>query len=93
MAAAKKDVLDRVASIAGYLREIRNMVEGGQYCVHVFKQAYAVERVIHKLEAVPIEGHLQGCALRGFEAGRSFEAGWSDAIIRELTELYTQARR
>jgi CsoR family transcriptional regulator, copper-sensing transcriptional repressor len=84
---AKRDVLNRVASIEGHIRGIRKMIEEDQYCVDVLKQTYAVERAIHKLEAVLVEGHLQSCVPEGFEAGRS------DDMIRELTELYTLARR
>ena len=85
--AAKRDVLNRVASIEGHLRGIRKMIEEDQYCVDVLKQTYAVEKAIHKLEAVLVEGHLQSCVPEGFEAGRS------EDMIRELTELYSLARR
>ncbi|MFN0071418.1 MAG: metal-sensitive transcriptional regulator [Chloroflexota bacterium] len=84
---SRKDILNRVASIEGHIRGIRKMIEDDQYCVDVLKQTYAVERAIHKLEAALIEGHLKSCVPDGFEAGRS------DEMIRELTELYTLARR
>lgn len=87
ISASKKDVLNRVASIEGHLRGIRKMIEDDQYCVDVLKQTYAVERAIHKLEAVLIEGHLQSCVPNGFESGRA------DEMIRELTELYALTRR
>ena len=87
MKAAKKDVLNRVASIEGHLRGIRKMIEDDQYCVDVLKQTYAVEKALHKLEAVLVEGHLESCVPEGFQDGRS------DDMIRELTELYALARR
>jgi CsoR family transcriptional regulator, copper-sensing transcriptional repressor len=87
MKAAKKDVLNRVASIEGHLRGIRKMIEADQYCVDILKQTYAVEKAIHKLEGVLVEGHLQSCVPEGFQDGRS------DDMIRELTELYALARR
>ena len=87
MKASKKDVLNRVASIEGHLRGIRKMIEEDQYCVDILKQTYAVEKAIHKLEAVLVEGHLQSCVPEGFQDGRS------DDMIRELTDLYALARR
>ena len=73
--------------IVGQGRALRKMIEEDQYFVDILKQTYAVEKAIHKLEAVLVEGHLQSCVPEGFQAGRS------DDMIRELTELYAQARR
>ena len=87
MTTSKKDVLNRLASIEGHLRGVRKMIEEDQYCVDVLKQTYAVERAIQKLETVLIEGHLHSCVPEGIAAGRS------EAMIRELTELFAHARR
>lgn len=83
----KKDVLNRLASIEGHLKGIRKMVEDDQYCVDVLKQAYAVERALQKFEAVLLDGHLHGCVVDGFRAGRDQE------MVRELGELFELSRR
>lgn len=87
MAASKKDLLNRIASIEGHLRGIKKMVEEDQYCVDVLKQTYAVERALQSLETALVEGHLQTCVPAGFKDGRA------DDMIRELTELYALSRK
>jgi DNA-binding FrmR family transcriptional regulator len=87
MAASKKHLLNRIASIEGHLRGIKKMVEEDQYCVDVLKQTYAVERALQSLETALIEGHLQICVPTGFKDGRA------DDMIRELTELYALSRK
>jgi CsoR family transcriptional regulator, copper-sensing transcriptional repressor len=87
MPAPKKDVLNRLAYIEGHLKGIRKMVEDDQYCVDILKQTYAVKRAIDKLEAILMQGHLDGCVRTGFQAGRD------DEMIAELGELFELSRR
>ena len=87
MQANKKDVLNRLATIEGHLKGIRKMVEEDQYCVDILKQAYAVERALQKFETVLLDGHLKGCVVEGFRAGRDQE------MIGELGELFELSRK
>jgi DNA-binding FrmR family transcriptional regulator len=87
MQAQKADVLKRLAYIEGHLKGIRKMVESDQYCVDILKQTYAVKRAIDKLEAVLMQGHLNGCVRSGFQEGRDQE------MIGELAELFELSRR
>ncbi|MCC6178134.1 MAG: metal-sensitive transcriptional regulator [Chloroflexi bacterium] len=87
MHAAKHDVLKRLAYVEGHLKGIRKMVEEDQYCVDILKQTYAVKRAIDKLEALLLQGHLEGCVREGFHDGRE------DTIIGELRELFELSRR
>jgi CsoR family transcriptional regulator, copper-sensing transcriptional repressor len=87
MQTAKKDLLNRLATIEGHIKGIRKMVEDDQYCVDVLKQSYAVERALKKFEAAILEGHLNGCVPAGFKEGRDQE------MIRELNELFELSRK
>ncbi len=87
MQAQKQDVLKRLAYIEGHLKGIRKMVEEDQYCVDILKQTYAVKRAIDKLEAVLLQGHLDGCVREGFHGGRD------DEMIQELRELFELSKR
>jgi DNA-binding FrmR family transcriptional regulator len=86
-AAAKPDVLRRLAYIEGHLQGVKRMIEEDQYCVDVLKQTYAVRRAIEKLEARILENHLQGCVVEGIKEGRE------DEVIGELVDLYEIAGR
>jgi CsoR family transcriptional regulator, copper-sensing transcriptional repressor len=87
MQAQKADVLKRLAYIEGHIKGVRRMVDDDQYCVDILKQTYAVKRAIDKLEAVLMEGHLNGCVRDGFKDGRD------EAMIGELNELFELSRR
>ncbi len=87
MQADKKQILNRLATIEGHLRGIRKMVEDDQYCVDILRQTYAVQQALKKLEAVLLEGHLNGCLVEGFQEGRDQE------MVRELAELFALARK
>lgn len=87
MQARKPDILNRLATIDGHLKAIRKMVEEDKYCVDILKQAYAVERALQKFEGALLEGHLNGCVVEGFHAGRDQE------MVRELSELFELSRR
>ncbi len=85
---ADKELLDaRLASIEGHIKGIRKMVQEDTYCVDVIKQTYAVERALQKFEAELLRGHLSTCVPTGFKQGRN------DAMIEELGELFTLARK
>jgi DNA-binding FrmR family transcriptional regulator len=84
---AKRDVMRRIAYVEGHIKAVRRMVEEDQYCVDVLKQTYAVRRAIEKLEAIILEGHLQGCVVEGIKQGRE------EAVLGELLDLYEMAGR
>lgn len=81
-------VLDaRLASVEGHIRGIRKMLAEDVYCVDVIKQTFAVERALTRFEAELLRSHLSTCVPSGFSEGRS------DAMVRELGDLFELARK
>lgn len=87
MKTSKEDAIKRLNYIEGHLRGIRKMVEEDAYCVDVLKQTYAVQRAIEKFEQLLVRDHIQSCVPDGIREGRD------EAVLGELTELFTLARR
>ena len=87
MEAAKKDILNRLATIEGHVKAIHKMVEEDRYCVDILKQSYAVERALKKFEGALLEGHLNSCVPTGFHEGRDGD------MIRELSDLFELSRK
>ena len=87
MKAEKAELDARLASIEGHIKGIRKMVQEDTYCVDVMKQTFAVERALQKFEAEMLRGHLSTCVPTGFKQGRN------EAMIDELSELFTLARK
>ncbi len=87
MKTAKDDALKRLSYIEGHLKGIRKMVEDDTYCVDILKQTYAVQRAIEKFEQVLLRDHINHCVPKGIREGRD------EAVLNELAELFTLARR
>lgn len=85
MRAEKQEVLKRLNYIEGHLGGIRRMVEEDQYCVDVLRQTFAVRKALEKLEALILEGHLEGCVTEGIRNGNA------ETVIAELVQLYNLA--
>ena len=83
----KSELDARLATIEGHIKGIRKMVQDDTYCVDVLKQTFAVGRALQKFEAEMLRGHLSTCVPTGFKQGRN------DAMIAELGELFTLARK
>jgi len=83
----KTELDSRLATIEGHIKGIRKMVQDDTYCVDVLKQTFAVGRALQKFEAEMLRGHLSTCVPTGFKQGRN------DAMIAELGELFTLARK
>jgi len=77
----------RLASIEGHIKGIRKMLQDDTYCVDVLKQTFAVERALQKFESEMLRGHLATCVPTGFKQGRN------EAMISELSELFSLARK
>ncbi len=83
----REECLKRMNYIEGHLAGVRKMIEEDKYCVDVLKQTFAVRRGIERLEALMLNGHLNGCVVTGIKDGREKE------MVRELMDLYTLASR
>lgn len=62
------NILNRLKSIEGHVRGVERMVENGEYCVDISNQILAVQRALHKVNAMVLDRHLHTCvttAIRG----------------------------
>ena len=83
----RKDVIARLRSVEGHLRAVARMVEDDKYCVDVMKQTMAVEKALERIDAVILEDHLATCVADSFRQGKSAQ------IVRELSDIFSTARK
>jgi DNA-binding FrmR family transcriptional regulator len=79
------DVLKRLKSIEGHVRGIQRMVENGSYCMDIVNQIVAVQRALHKVNALVLDRHLHTCvttALRGEDPSQR------ERVIREIMDVF-----
>ena len=87
---AKKQVINRLRSIAGHVQGIERMVENDVYCIDVIKQMLAVQSALTKASNLVLESHLQTCvttAIRGQEPGEQ------QRVIGEIVNVFEMSRK
>jgi DNA-binding FrmR family transcriptional regulator len=87
---AKKQVVNRLRSIAGHVQGIERMVENDVYCIDVIKQVLAVQSALTKVSNLVLESHLQTCvttAIRGQNPGEQ------ERVIGEIVNVFDMSRK
>ena len=57
----KQEVLVRLRRMEGQLKGIQRMVEEDKYCVDVLNQMSSIVAASHKVVAIIMKDHIQGC--------------------------------
>lgn len=86
----KKQVVNRLRSIAGHVQGIERMVESDVYCIDVIKQVLAVQSALTKVSNLALESHLQTCvttAIRGQEPDEQ------KRVIDEIVDVFEVSRK
>ena len=86
----KKQVVNRLRSIAGHVQGIERMVENDVYCIDVIKQMLAVQSALAKAGNLVLESHLQTCvtaAIRGQDPGEQRR------VIDEIVNVFDVSRK
>lgn len=77
--------LEALARIEGQIRGVQRMIQDGRYCIDVLTQTRAIHAALRKVERNVLEGYLNTCARRAFEAGTEEER---EEKIREILVLF-----
>lgn len=78
-------ILNRLKSIEGHVRGIERMVENGEYCVDIANQILAVQRALHKVNAMVLDRHLHTCVTTAI---RSDDADARERVIDEIMGVF-----
>ncbi len=81
----KKDVLNRLKSIAGHVNGITRMVEEDQYCIDVINQISAVQAALNKISLLVLDDHMHHCVT---SAIRSDNADERERVLGEIREVF-----
>ena len=67
----KKDINNRLATIAGHINGIKNMIDEDKGCEDILLQLFAVESSINKIGKIVLKNHLNTCVKDGIKKGDS----------------------
>jgi DNA-binding FrmR family transcriptional regulator len=85
-----KAKVNRLNRIAGQVRGIAQMIEGGRYCIDVLTQIQAVKSALAKVESEVLKDHAATCVADAIASGNETE---QRAKFNELIELMERQRR
>jgi DNA-binding FrmR family transcriptional regulator len=81
----RKEVLDRLARIEGYVRGLRKLVEEDKDCPQILIRVAAIRAALSKVSRIVLEDHVETCMK---EAVKSGEAEQSIVELKEVLSKY-----
>ncbi len=84
--ALKRDVLNRLRSIAGHVNGIARMVEEDKYCIDVIHQVEAVQAALDRVSLLVLDDHMHHCVTNAIRSGDPAEG---ERVLGELREVFT----
>ncbi len=84
----KKAILLRLRKMEGQLKGIQRMVEEDRYCVDVLNQLSSIIAATHKVAAIIMKDHIQGCVRNALT-----HDGQGDEHINELITVVERFTR
>ncbi|MBI2832430.1 MAG: metal-sensitive transcriptional regulator [Chloroflexi bacterium] len=84
----KKEILLRLRKMEGQLKGIQKMVEEDKYCVDVMNQLSSIIAATHKVAAIILKDHIQGCVKDALTRNER-----SDEYVNELIEVVERYAR
>ena len=83
----KQKLTRRLQIIEGQVRGLRDMVDGGKYCVDIITQSSAIKQGLSNIEDMLLEGHLSHCVVDQIKKGEDKKA------IDEVIKVYQLKRK
>jgi CsoR family transcriptional regulator, copper-sensing transcriptional repressor len=83
--ALKRDVLNRLRSIAGHVNGIARMVEEDKYCIDVIHQVEAVQAALDRVSLLVLDDHMHHCVTNAIRSGDPAEG---ERVLGELREVF-----
>ncbi len=84
---SKEALTRRLRIIEGQVRGLREMVEGGKYCIDVITQSSAIKQGLSNIEDLLMEHHLGHCVVDQIKKGESHKA------TEEIIKVYRLKRK
>ncbi len=78
-------ILNRLKTVAGHVRGIEKMVENGKYCVDIVNQILAVQRALHRVNAMVLDRHMHTCVTKAIRGDNPDER---ERVIGEILAVF-----
>ena len=87
MNSQNQKLVKRLQIIEGQVRGVREMIEGGKYCIDIITQTSAIKNALSGVEDALMEGHLSHCVMDQVSHGKT------DKAVEEIMKVYKLKRK
>ncbi len=77
-----RKILHRMKIARGHLDKVIKMTEGGEYCIDVLHQSFAVQASLKEIDKVILKNHLETCVSESIKKGADKEV--IDEVMKVL---------
>ena len=84
-AQTKEQVLSRLKSIEGHVRDIQRIVTDDNDCIDVISQVQAVQKALDRVNSLLLDNHLNSCVIT---AVRSDDSQERERVLGELLHVF-----
>ena len=81
----KKQVANRLRSVAGHINGVARMVDEDVYCIDVIHQINAVQSALNKVSLLVLDDHMHHCLTDAIRGGTDEDA---ERVLAELKEAF-----
>jgi DNA-binding FrmR family transcriptional regulator len=86
----RKQIVNRLRSVAGHVQGIERMVENDAYCIDIIKQILAVRSALTKVSNLVLENHLHTCVTTAIRGQGPAE---QQRVIDEIVSVFEVSRK
>jgi DNA-binding FrmR family transcriptional regulator len=81
----RKDVTNRLKSVAGHINGIIKMLEDDRYCIDIIKQIQATQAALSRASELVLDNHLHTCVTT---AMRGDDPDERETVLEEVLEVF-----
>ena len=81
----RKDVNNRLKSVAGHVNGVVKMVEEDRYCIDIIKQIQAMQAALAKVSEIILDDHLHHCVTNAIQGEDPTER---ERVLSEVLQVF-----
>ncbi len=81
----RKDVTNRLKSVAGHINGIAKMVEDDRYCIDIIKQLQATQAALNRVSEIILDNHLHTCVTTAIQGD---DADEREKVLAEVMQVF-----
>lgn len=81
----RKDLTNRLKSVAGHINGVIKMVDDERYCIDIIKQIQATQAALSRVEELILDNHLHTCVTTAIQGDDAHER---EKVLDEVMQVF-----